>query len=51
MPEFSSDMPGMFVSLDNDDFRIGIENSERGGVNVESAEALAKALCCAGVKF
>jgi len=48
MPEFSRDMPGIFVGLDNDDFRVAIENSEWGGVNVESAEALAEGFVLRG---
>jgi hypothetical protein len=41
-------MPGIFIGLDNDDFRVAIENSEWGGVNVESAEALAEGFVLRG---
>lgn len=42
MPFFAGDPPGVLVCLDDDDFGMSFENSERGGMDVESAEVPAQ---------
>ncbi|MGA7760817.1 MAG: hypothetical protein WCA59_03655 [Candidatus Binataceae bacterium] len=42
MPDFTSYTSGIFIGLDNNDFRVAIKNSQRSGMDVKVAEASAQ---------